>query len=56
MLTSLYSTNQCGYRDTFGLYILQINADTETRSGYIRGTQPPTLGNHAQRTVTQVNA
>ena len=31
----IYSTDQCGYRDTFGLYILQINADTETRSGYI---------------------
>ena len=31
----IYSTDQCGYRDTFGLYTLQINADTETRSGYI---------------------
>ena len=24
--------------DTFGLYVLQINADTETRSGYIYST------------------
>ena len=31
----IYSTNQCRYRDTFGLYTLQINADTETHSGYI---------------------
>ena len=35
----IYSTDQCGYRDTFGLYIyiyiLQIDGDTETRSGYI---------------------
>ena len=44
----IYYTDQCGYRDTFGLYttrcsllrhtkelVLQINADTETRSGYI---------------------